>query len=103
MTWSINASAILGYNLYRGAQADLPNLLTGTPNACIRWMSLQANENTASGLSDDPSAIEGRFYWYLVTGFDADANEGSAGNATAEQRIISSQGTCMDTSKVVSR
>jgi hypothetical protein len=43
-------------------------------------------------ISEDPSGVMGRFYWYLVTGLNW--TEGSAGNATASVRIVNSSGAC---------
>jgi hypothetical protein len=92
MTWAVNATATSGYRLYRGVAADLPRLLTGAGNACLRFTGADQNANSAAGLVDDPSAAGG-LYWYLVVG-DNLFGEGPAGNATAGPRLINSGGNC---------
>ena len=73
-------------------KADLPNLLTGGTDSCTRATTPDASSNTATGITEDPSGVTGRFYWYLVTGLSW--TEGSAGNATAGLRTVNSSGGC---------
>ena len=87
-TWSALAGTPT-YNLFRGTQADLPNLLTGQINACTR----QTGTATTAFLSEDPSSVPGRFYWYLVAASNANGL-GPTGNATAGPRLIASSGVC---------
>jgi hypothetical protein len=87
--WPINPMADT-YTLYRGLKGDLADLLTGDPDACTRYQDSSAS---ATDLSEDPSAMPGRFYWYLVTATNA-AGEGPAGNATAGQRVVNPTGEC---------
>jgi hypothetical protein len=93
ITWPVNADATSGYHVYRGAKADLPNLLNGTTDSCTRATTPDASSNSATGISDDPSGVTGRFYWYLITGLNG-TGEGSAGNATAGTRTLNTSGTC---------
>ena len=58
--------------------------------ACLRFTGADQNAVTAAGLSDDPSAAGG-LYWYLVTGVNV-FGEGPAGNATVGPRLINSSG-----------
>ena len=44
-------------------------------------------------MTEDPSAVPGRFYWYLVTGINS-AGEGTAGNSTEGPRSVDSTGDC---------
>lgn len=81
--WPVTAGAT-SYNLYRGCLADLPNLLNSGSDSIL---SYQGAANQATGLTDDPSAVAGRFYWYLVTGVNA-GGEGPVGTATAGPRIV---------------
>ncbi len=93
LAWPVNSEATSGYHVYRGVKADLPNLLTGSSNSCTRATSSSSSQNSASGISDDPTGVTGQFYWYLVTGLNG-TGEGSAGNATSSLRIINSTSTC---------
>lgn len=88
-TWPSDAAAT-SYTLYRGTQADLPALLTATADSCTKYIGASSS---TSNLIEDPSAIAGRFYWYLVTGRNG-GGEGTAGNATAGVRIVNSSGVC---------
>ena len=79
-----------GYRLYRGTRSQLSSLLTGTPNSCTRY------DGTATSVElslDDPSEVDGRFYWYLVNACDGSV-DGSAGQATESQRQVTSVGVC---------
>jgi hypothetical protein len=83
MMWPSYSGAI-AYRLYRGTQADLPNLAMGTTNSCTRY----DNAGTFVDLSADSPASES-FYWYLVTVYNG-CGEGPAGTG----RIINSSGWC---------
>lgn len=83
-----NASA---YRLYRGAAAELPQLLTPAIDSCVRFEG--AVTSTGPVLLESPAAISGRVYWYLVVGANG-SNLGPAGNATAGPRIVNSSGAC---------
>jgi fibronectin type 3 domain-containing protein/subtilisin-like proprotein convertase family protein len=87
-TWPSNPDAT-SYTLYRGVQADLPNLLNNNTDSC----TVHTGSDTFYTVSDDPTQAAGGFYWYLVTGTNG-AGEGTAGNATAGARIVNSNGTC---------
>jgi len=78
------------YTLYRGVQAVLPALLTATVDSCTRYTGAT---NGASALTEDPSVVAGRFYWYLVTGSNG-GGEGPAGNATGAARIVNPSDAC---------
>jgi hypothetical protein len=92
INWPVNSGATSGYHVYRGVKADLPNLLGSGTDSCTRATTPDASSNSASGISEDPSGVTGRFYWYLVTGLNW--AEGTAGNATAGMRTVNSTGTC---------
>ncbi len=88
-SWPGSASAD-SYMLYRGSRAELPNLLTGDSDSCARY----SGTDTFVDLSeDDPSSMEGRFFWYIVTGYDA-YGEGPAGDATACSRVLDPGSSC---------
>ncbi len=87
--WPSNPDAT-AYRLYRGTLADLPNLLTAATNACLKYSGSALNTNT---ITEDPAAVAGRFYWYLVVGTNGSCF-GSAGNATAGTRRINSSAGC---------
>jgi hypothetical protein len=89
-TWAANGQATLGYNVYRGMKADLPQLMNSSDDSCTKYLEISDN---FCPISDDPTGIAGGFYWYLVTGVNGNG-EGSAGNATAGPRIVNSTGTC---------
>ncbi len=95
-TWSSKSTIIwpsnllaTGYNVYRGTQAGLPNLLTSAIDSCVKY----SGSATSAAANDDPTWVAGGFYWYLVTGTNANG-EGPTGNATAGARIVNSSGTC---------
>lgn len=88
MSWPMNLQAT-SYTLYRGMPADLPNLLDAQVDSCRRYLG----SATTASISEDPSAVAGRFYWYLVTGSNANG-EGSAGDATSGPRVVNASGTC---------
>jgi subtilisin-like proprotein convertase family protein len=87
-TWPSNPDAT-SYTLYRGVQADLPNLLNNNTDSC----TVHTGSDTFYTVNDDPTQAAGGFYWYLVTGTNG-AGEGTAGNATAGARIVNSTGLC---------
>ena len=88
----MNPTAPSGYRLYRGVPADLPLLLTGATNACLRFTGLDEAATTATGLVEEPGAGL-RSYWYLVTGLNA-FGEGPAGDASAGARRVATSGAC---------
>ncbi len=74
-----------GYRLYRGSQADLPNLPGGAvDNSCLKY----DGASTSIDLSGD-TPTSGSFFWYLVTAYNGNG-EGPAGTG----RIINSSGGC---------
>jgi hypothetical protein len=79
-----------GYKLYRGTYADLPNLMNLNSDGCVRYDGTSTSYNCAA---EDPSAVSGRFYWYLVTAYD-DNCEGTAGEGTGFIRNLSSFVSC---------
>jgi hypothetical protein len=88
-TWPANAAAT-SYTLYRGIQSDLPQLLNSTTDSCTKYTGAA---NSTASITEDPTAITGRFYWYLVTGSNT-GGEGPAGNATIGVRTVNSTGAC---------
>lgn len=93
LTWPVEPSATGGYALYRGERTDLPRLADASIDSCLRLRTLHNDENAASNLDDDPSAVPSRMYWYLVTAINS-FGEGSAGTRTAGPRILNSSGGC---------
>ena len=87
-TWPANATAAT-YTLYRGVQSDLPQLLNASTDSCTKT----TGSATSATVNDDPGAVTGRFYWYLVTGSNS-GGEGTPGSATAGPRIVNSGGAC---------
>ncbi len=81
-SWPADAAAT-GYRLYRGTQADFPNILNGNNEGC-RFADQTGTSKVLS--ADNPAS--GTFYWYIVTGYNA-IGEGSAGNGTAGRRYLS--------------
>ena len=88
LTWgaAINAAS---YNLYEGTRSNLPNLMTGAIDSCLRWSG--AATTTGSVLTQTPAP--GEFTWYLIRGVNAGV-EGTVGNATSGLRILNSSGNC---------
>lgn len=78
--------AATGYRLYRGVPADLPDLLNGNVDSCLR----ADQSGTSINLSSE-TLVSGSFYWYLVRGYDA-IGEGTVGNATAGPRHLDPSG-----------
>ena len=89
----MNADATSGYRLYRTTQAQFPSLLTAAVDSCLRFTGVDQSSTTASGLTEDPAAVAGKLYGYLVTGVNL-GGEGTAGNATAGARIVNNSGSC---------
>jgi hypothetical protein len=88
-TWPATATATT-YSLYRGIQSDLPQLLNSSTDSCTKYAGAATSTDT---ITEDPTGIEGGFYWYLVTGSNT-GGEGPAGNATAGPRTVNSSGVC---------
>ena len=93
MFWEAMAGA-QSYNLYRGVETDLPNLvpppsLAPPFNSCLRWSGTSAS--TGPILEDEPAP--GSFYWYLATSVgiygESDGGEGSLGT-----RKLNPSGSC---------
>lgn len=80
-----------GYRLYRGTQDQLAGLRDGTGDSCVRYDGPTMNIDLSS---DDPSAVSGRFYWYLVTARNGSL-EGSAGRGSdVIERTVDPDGSC---------
>lgn len=92
-TWPADPACTSGYLLYRGTMADLPLLLDSSEDSCVVFHGYNASENAATGLNEDPSTVQGRLFWYLVTGING-AGEGTAGNGTSGERVVDSGGDC---------
>jgi hypothetical protein len=93
MIWESVAGAQF-YNLYRGVEADLPNLhpsqsLLQVVNSCLRWSG--TTTITAPILTEVPPL--GKLYWYLITAAGA-YGEGSGGDGSAGPREIVPSGPC---------
>ena len=93
LTWPVNNQAGSGYRLYRTTQLQFANLLNASTDSCLRFTGANQSATTASGLTDDPAAVAGKLYGYLVTGVNI-VGEGPAGSATAGPRIVNSSGSC---------
>jgi len=93
-TWPADPACTSGYLLYRGTMADLPMLLDGSEDSCVAFRGYNANENIKSGLNEDPALVQGRFFWYLVTGLNG-SGEGTAGNGSGGERVVDSGGNCL--------
>jgi len=87
MSWQAPLGAIDHYRVCRGTLADLPNLLTSGTDSSIFSCG---TSTSASGLTD-PAA--GSFDWYLVVG-EKGGIVGSAGSATAGERVLNPSGAC---------
>jgi hypothetical protein len=88
LSWLPNDYAT-SYNVYRGTKGQLPALLPGTPNSCLKYSGASA---TAT-IVDDPGSESGRFYWYLITGSNP-VGEGPSGSGTGGTRTLNSTGVC---------
>lgn len=80
------------YRLYRGAVADLPSLLNAGVDSCVRFQG--AGTTSGPTLTEDPAAVAGHMYWYLVDAVNAASVEGPAGDATTGPRVVNASGTC---------
>ncbi len=93
-SWPAEPAATSGYTLYRGTQADLPNLVDATLDSCVRYTGTATTVDT---LSEDPALVPGRFYWYIVTGANG-TGEGTAGShtalGTAQDRVVNANPAC---------
>jgi hypothetical protein len=78
------------YTLYRGALADLPQLMTGAVDSCKRYQDAATSAGT---LTESPAGVPGGFYWYLVTASNA-LGEGPAGPGSGGPRIVNASGPC---------
>jgi hypothetical protein len=87
--WPSEAAAT-SYTLYRGAKADLPQLLNASTDSCTRYSGGALSTAT---VTEDPTGTAGGFFWYLVTGSNA-SGEGTAGNASSGTRIVNTSGSC---------
>ncbi|MBN2383535.1 RCC1 repeat-containing protein [bacterium] len=76
-----------GYKLYRGTFTELPGLLTGTMNSCLRY---EGTATTVDLSADDPSLEPEKMYWYIVTGTNP-VGEGSAGYGTDQAGLPTSR------------
>jgi hypothetical protein len=76
LSWTSDPHTAL-YRLYRGDPADLPDLFTSTPNACLSWSGTSVESGPLAG---EPSS--GSFHWYVVVGVNAGL-EGIAGYSSA--------------------
>ncbi len=56
-----------GYGLYRGTLSDLPFLQDNNIDSCTRYDGSSISVDLSS---DDPSAVSGKLYFYLVTGYN---------------------------------
>jgi len=90
MSWQAPVGAVDRYRLCRGTQADLPKLLTSETDAAIVSCGTATQ---ATGLTEDPGPVAGRFYWYLVVG-ESGGVVGPAGSATAGDRVLNASGAC---------
>ena len=77
------------YDLHRGTLPDLPALLNGNVDSCIR--STGSSADSGAILTEVPP--EGALYWYLVTASNA-GGAGGAGSATAGPRVVNGTGIC---------
>lgn len=84
-TYSWTSISAPNYRVIRGVKADLPNLLTSTPEGCLKY----AGPSTSINISgDNPSGVSGRFYWYIIQGYG-----GSDPNSCVGPAGMTSQGT----------
>ncbi len=88
LSWAVNPDATV-YRVYRGGQADLPNLLTGEVNSCLAW---KGTTMVADGLTAVPPP--GSFYFYVVVGVNGTL-VGPAGYASSGRvEIINGPTVC---------
>lgn len=86
-SWPANSQATTGYKVLRGTPSQLPDLLTGNTDHCVKWTGTALS----CTLNDTPNP--GSFYWYLVLGTSA-GGDGHPGSATAGIRSVQSTGSC---------
>jgi hypothetical protein len=79
------------YSLYRGTRSQLADLLTVNDDSCTRHTG---SSLTLGGVTE-VNAAAGDFYWYVVTGTNGGGCQGTAGNATAGERLVNSAGPCL--------
>jgi len=89
MNWEPEPTAT-GYRVYRGITLLLKNLCDSSQDFCNKY---DGTDNFLSITSDDPSTVEGRCLFYLITGYNG-LGEGTAGSATCGERQINSSGGC---------
>jgi subtilisin-like proprotein convertase family protein len=77
------------YDLHRGTTSDLPALLSGAVDSCVRYTGIAPD--TGAILTEAPPA--GDFYWYLVTAAST-AGSGSAGSGSGGPRIVNGTAAC---------
>ena len=83
------ASGAKFYHLYRGAAADLPNLVDETVDSCKRLTT--AALISGDVLDEAPGADA--MYWYLVCAGNG-GGEGASGDGSAGPRIVNAYGVC---------
>jgi subtilisin-like proprotein convertase family protein len=88
LEWTPTADASF-YNLYRGTDADLLNLLDATADSCRRLTSMSAASGEVLTEIPPPSTL----FWYLVRGGTA-GGEGPVGEASTGPRLQDSTGDC---------
>lgn len=87
LNWQTPSGAVEGYSVFRGVSDDLPNLLNGNVDSCTRY------DGTDLSVDIPEVPATGEFYWFIVTAYNI-YGSGSAGEATAGERIVDSSGTC---------
>lgn len=84
------------FRVVRGLCANLSDLDTGSTDfSCYKWGTSAALSVDISG--DDPSAVEGKCFYYIIQGYngsDPDLYLGPAGNSTAGARQVNTQAAC---------
>ncbi len=89
LTWGATTGAT-GYKVYKGTQAELRNLGSGS-KVCLAYqgagVAVGGKLGTTTTLTNDPSS--GTFYWYLIT-----ATNGAGEGPLAAGETVSSTGAC---------
>jgi trimeric autotransporter adhesin len=68
-SWTTIGSA--NYRVMKGTKAQLTNLTTGTADGCLKYSGPATSVAIGgNGTADDPQADAGRFFWYLVQGYN---------------------------------
>jgi subtilisin-like proprotein convertase family protein len=93
LAWPSHPSCTSGYLLYRGTYSDLPLLLDGSEDSCLRFHGSVVTDNVVSEMTEDPSKASGGLFWYLVTGLNG-AGEGTAGDTSLGPRLVDLWGDC---------